>query len=449
MPAGVGMKNADPQIEHVLAALTGTGRRNLDYMRMILFWARAHRTALGCNQTLFPADVLNFHGYGISDDEQASDDKSPEELNMMKELGTLVAWRDAYVPRMQIWDTEFGWDIDQRSPNRAPAYSHWTSYDVQAMWHTRGLMAAAASRMDRMQIYMLRDVQPTGTVKFLTSGLTSCKQLGWAPKLSWYTLSTLTTLIGDMIYDSTLTNAALDPKGGVVAMRFALPHEAARADAAATAAVVVWSPTKNGHEEKNVDVVLDSSHACPSHVTLALLVMNSTNGEQSLLKPKTPTASAVASSCTVTLAAVNEMPLIVLLGKVPDVPTGPVPPITPKSSAICKGLDAGIYCNTSLPSWANLTAEDFVECPSAVITQCPDGGVCAPTGNGTATCAADPSAFCNGKRLGLYCDTAWPKPAKGWPDRFIECPNGAAELCPSSAPKCAQTSATNVQCKNP
>ena len=45
MPAGVGMKNADPTIAHVLAALTGTGRRNLDYMRMILFWARAHRTA--------------------------------------------------------------------------------------------------------------------------------------------------------------------------------------------------------------------------------------------------------------------------------------------------------------------------------------------------------------------------------------------------------------------
>ena len=40
--------------------------------------------------------------------------------------------------------------------------------------------------MDRMQIYMLRDVQPTGTMKFLTCGLTSCKQDMWAPERSWY-----------------------------------------------------------------------------------------------------------------------------------------------------------------------------------------------------------------------------------------------------------------------
>ena len=456
MPIGVGMKIADPTIEHVLASLTGTGRRNLDYMRMILMWARAYRKQQpGCkNAPLFPADALNFHGYGVSDDEQASDDKSPEELNMMKELATLIAWRDTYVPRMQIWDTEFGWDVDQRSPNRAPAYAMWSATDVQAMWHTRGFMAAAAAGMDRMQIYMLRDVQPTGTVKFLTCGLTSCKQLGWQPKRAWYTLATLTTLIGDMHYDATLTNAELDPKGGVVAMRFIVDASSSSSNAAprtagvATAAVIVWSPTKNGHEEKNVDVVLDASHPCPALLTLALLVMNSTNGEQSPLQPKASSSSSsfASSSCVVTLPMVNEMPLIVLLGQAPAMPTGPVPPITPKPAAICKGLDAGIYCNSSLPSWANLTAEDFVECPSAVITRCADGGVCAPTGNGTAQCAADPKAFCNGKSLGLYCDAAWPKPAKGWPDRFVECPNGAAELCPSGTPKCVQTSATNVKC---
>ena len=40
-------------------------------------WAERFRS-----DSKFPADVLNFHGYGVSDDEQASDDKCPEELDM-------------------------------------------------------------------------------------------------------------------------------------------------------------------------------------------------------------------------------------------------------------------------------------------------------------------------------------------------------------------------------
>ena len=125
---GVGAKTADPSFKMVLAAVTGTGRRNLDYMRMILAWGKAFR-----HDGKFPADVLNFHGYGVSDDEQASDDKSPEELDMEGRLAALVAWRDAHVPHAAVWDTEFGWDTDQRSINRAPAYGPWTGEDVQVV----------------------------------------------------------------------------------------------------------------------------------------------------------------------------------------------------------------------------------------------------------------------------------------------------------------------------
>ena len=42
--AGVGVKRADPSFEVVLAAVTGDGRRNLDYMRMIKLWAERYYT---------------------------------------------------------------------------------------------------------------------------------------------------------------------------------------------------------------------------------------------------------------------------------------------------------------------------------------------------------------------------------------------------------------------
>ena len=446
---GIGAKTADPSFELVLAAVTGTGRRNLDYMKMILAWSKAFR-----KDKKFPADVLNFHGYGVSDDEQSSDDKSPEELDMEGRLKALVAWRDAHVPQVAVWDTEFGWDTDQRSTNRAPAYGPWSGEDVQAMWHVRGFMAAAAAGMDRMQIYMLRDVQPSGAKKFLTSGLTSCKQQQWQPKRSWYTVHTLTTLIGPMRFvyalnASAITAVAPDtPTTTIKAYKFAVDAsevEIRQRAGQAVSAVVVWSASKSGKVVEHVRLVVADS-ACPSQMTRAELVMNSTNGDQFPLHP----SATATDSCVVTIAQVTEMPTILLLGAPPRPRTGPVPPLTPPPNGMCKdtsgkALPNGIYCAGSLPKWVNLTSNDFVDCPSGTISHCPNGGNCTITGQGTASCTPNPKAFCDEKVLGLYCDPGWPKPSPSWPDRYVECPSSSADLCPEDAPKCRQQG-TTVRC---
>jgi hypothetical protein len=135
MGVGIGAKNADKGFKMVLAAVTGTGRRNLDYMKMIALWGLHFR-----KDRKFPADVLNFHGYGKSDAAQESSDLSPEEMDMEGQLKELVGWRDQHAPLLEVWDTEFGWDTDQRSVDRAPAYAGFTGEDVQAMWHVRGFM---------------------------------------------------------------------------------------------------------------------------------------------------------------------------------------------------------------------------------------------------------------------------------------------------------------------
>ena len=144
------------------------------------------------------------------------------------------------------------------------------------------------------------------------------------------------------------------------------------------------------------------------------------------------------------------MPTILLWGVAPVPPTGPVPPITPPPSGVCKHaggqpLPPGLYCAGALPSWANVSVNAVVECPSALVTQCPGGGVCTPTGNGTASCAPDPAAFCSGRVRGLFCDPAWQKPTPDWPDRFVECPGTEPELCPTQAPHCVQAGLT-IRC---
>jgi hypothetical protein len=181
-------------------------------------------------------------------------------------------------------------------------------------------------------------------------------------------------------------------------------------------------------------------------------VMNSTNGKQTLLTPLTNSSSSVTESgggCIVNVE-VTEFPSIVLWGQGPTPSTGPVPPITPAANGICKAVDGqalptGVYCASALPVWANLTANDFVECPSGVIAQCTDGGVCTATGNGKAACTPDPTAFCNNRTLGLYCNPSWHKPAPDWPDQFVECPNNLPQLCNQTSPRCVQHD-TTVQC---
>lgn len=146
MGPGIGIKSADKAVQVVMPGVTGTSRRNLDIVRMIRLWAQAMRT-----DGQFPADVLNFHGYS-TDNQADPGDNTPEQAHMLEGLKELVAWRDLYEPRMELWLTEFGYDTAQGSPDRAKAYAQYSADQVQAMWLVRGFMLASIARVDRAHI---------------------------------------------------------------------------------------------------------------------------------------------------------------------------------------------------------------------------------------------------------------------------------------------------------
>jgi len=49
-------------------------------------------------------------------------------------LSALVAWRDEFEPDLEIWLTEFGYDVAQGSPDRAKQYGPFSAEEVQGMW---------------------------------------------------------------------------------------------------------------------------------------------------------------------------------------------------------------------------------------------------------------------------------------------------------------------------
>jgi hypothetical protein len=150
---GLGIKAIDKGMQVVMPGVTGTGHRNLDIVRMIRLWAQSERT-----DQRFPADVLNFHGY--STDNQANPgDVGPEGANMSAGLAALVAWRDEYEPALEVWLTEFGFDVAQGSPDRAKQYGPFSAGSPPLLslctflfWQQTALKHVARGRAARLRV---------------------------------------------------------------------------------------------------------------------------------------------------------------------------------------------------------------------------------------------------------------------------------------------------------
>ena len=181
----VGVKNANPRMKLVLG---GLARPEVEYLRAMQFWADLHRGGE------MPFDVINLHHYSNDAGGQGGQPTtgiSPEADGLRERFAAVVAWRDRYLPGKEVWVSEFGYDTNPKSVQRAPAIGTFSAEEVQAQWIVRSYLALAAAGVDRAQQFMLRDVNAENTVKFNSSGLTREKWNRHEPKRSWYYVATL------------------------------------------------------------------------------------------------------------------------------------------------------------------------------------------------------------------------------------------------------------------
>src|SRR5690606_7637942 len=138
------------------------------------------------------ADVLNIHFYANASGNDQSNSLygiSPEEFNLKEIISEISDYRDRYLPEMEFWVSEFGYDTHPNSPQRAEAFGPFSAQEVQAQWLIRTYLILAAAGVDKAQMYMIRDVRDDGG-KFNTSGLVTRKG-EWEKKISWYYVYTL------------------------------------------------------------------------------------------------------------------------------------------------------------------------------------------------------------------------------------------------------------------
>lgn len=177
---GAGVRAADPGVRLVLGGLAGSkdGDLGLAYLDELRRWTDDHRGGS------FPADVINVHHYCRRGDTGVS----PEADGLRARLAALVAWRDRHLPGRELWLSEFGWDVNPGSPQRAPALGTLDAPAVQAAWIARAYLAALAAGVDRAFVYMSRDVDAASPAQYGSSGLTSRAH---EPRPSWRFLATL------------------------------------------------------------------------------------------------------------------------------------------------------------------------------------------------------------------------------------------------------------------
>jgi hypothetical protein len=224
-----GIKNADPQAKLVMGGLAGL---SLDYVKTMKAWADTHRNGS------FPADVINFHHYsndGGEQQQQGHGGVSPEADTLRERAAVLVDYCYRNLPGKEVWVTEFGYDTNPMSPQRAPVIGHYSQEEVQGQWLVRSYLALAAAGVDRAAMYMLRDVNASDATQFSSSGLTSSKETGWKPKPSWFYVHTLHDRLAGMRFGGEL------PSGNtkVKVYRFASVTKPG-------GAYVLWCPTSDG-----------------------------------------------------------------------------------------------------------------------------------------------------------------------------------------------------------
>ncbi len=195
--SGIGVKNADPNMNMAMAGLAGVGTR---YIKAMAHWMKFNRAdgSLGM-------DAFNVHTYcrktEVYNGYTISYGVAPEIGNITGELKNLAEFRDKYYPDTELWLTEFGWDTNTsyETENACHPYGEFSARELQAMWIVRAYFMFAAVGVDRCALYMCSDLgdDATSVGKYGTSGVIA---YNGDYKESYYYIYTLRNTMGDMYF---------------------------------------------------------------------------------------------------------------------------------------------------------------------------------------------------------------------------------------------------------
>ncbi len=201
--SGIGLKAANSNTKFVMA---GLAELNLEYVKTMKYWFDNYRAGM---DKVFPFDVINFHSYANTSPDNLYEGYaiSPEQFELRDKMKLVVDYRNQYLPGVEVWLSEFGYDTNPGSP-QCPKCENFENpstceiFEVQAQWLVRSYLELAAAGVDKAMAFNIRDEQGAGSGGlFQTCGLATDKNSNFQPKKSWYYVSTLSNIMEGLQFD--------------------------------------------------------------------------------------------------------------------------------------------------------------------------------------------------------------------------------------------------------
>ena len=168
---GVGVKNADTSMQVVMAGLADP---DPNFVIKMINWCKQHRGYKKDGSVNLCFDVINYHFYendAIPGTDKYTVGKAPELSRAGQIADAFVAMSAKYANNMPVWITESGYDLNQKSKQRAIQIGQKSPEMVQADWELRSAFLYARHGLKRSFFYMLDDVNANSETQYSSSGL--------------------------------------------------------------------------------------------------------------------------------------------------------------------------------------------------------------------------------------------------------------------------------------
>lgn len=163
---GVGVKNADP---NMIVVMGGIAKPDVGFVERMVEWCKVNRGYKKDGQVDLCFDVINYHMYSndytgwFASFRSKKRGVAPETNDMTKIANSFVDYVAKEKLQTPIWSTETGYDLGEKSVQRAIAIGNKSKELTQADWLLRLGLLYARLGIDRVFYYQLYDDNDPGT----------------------------------------------------------------------------------------------------------------------------------------------------------------------------------------------------------------------------------------------------------------------------------------------
>ncbi len=274
MGAGIGVKNADPNMMVVMGGTAGT---TTDYFRGMIDWCKEYRGYNADGTVNLCWDVINYHIYSSNAAYAGGSGlrgAAPEVAGADVIARNFVNAAHLYANDMPVWISEAGYDINPGSDKKAIPIGSKTALQTQADWLLRTSLLNARCSIERTFFYELYDDDIASPAEYSSCGLINPDR---SRKPAADYIYQANNLIGDYVYKETLqTNPIVD-----------------RYELGGKSAYVLVKPTENGSVMSYSLSIGTATSAqlytpSPGHDVMDIATLTAASGHVSLTVGETP-----------------------------------------------------------------------------------------------------------------------------------------------------------------